>query len=146
MSRPAARGRTSAPRGRCSTADWADGLRDELGWLGSSLGPARDLDVLLEHVRGELEALGGGEELAGLVESLEREHEQARAAVVAALSEDRYFALLDRLEGAEPEARRRGERDARQALAGRVPPHAQGVREARRGVEPTTSCTLRGSR
>ncbi len=83
--------------------DWAAGLRDELGWLGSSLGPARDLDVLLEHVRSELDSLGGSEELARFVESLEREHAQARAAVVAALSEDRYFALLDRLEGAEPE-------------------------------------------
>lgn len=82
--------------------DWAAGLRDELGWLGSALGPARDLDVLFEHVREELEALGPDHGLDGFVESLEREHEEARAAVVAALSEDRYFALLDRLESVEP--------------------------------------------
>jgi CHAD domain-containing protein len=81
--------------------DWASGLRDELGWLGSTLGPARDLDVLLDHVRGELEALEG-QELSGFVESLEREHEDARRAAVAALSEDRYLALLDRLEDLDP--------------------------------------------
>jgi CHAD domain-containing protein len=82
--------------------DWAAELRDELGWLGSTLGDARDLDVLLEHVRGELEALGAGDELGGLVESLERDHENARRAAVAALSEDRYLALLDRLEELDP--------------------------------------------
>jgi CHAD domain-containing protein len=82
--------------------DWTSELRDELGWLGSTLGPARDLDVLLEHVRGELEELDGADELGGLVRSLEREHEQARRAAVAALSEDRYLLLLDRLENLEP--------------------------------------------
>jgi CHAD domain-containing protein len=83
--------------------EWASALRDELGWLGSVLGPARDLDVLVEHVREEVEALGSGHGLEGFVASLDREHEETRAAVVAALSEDRYFALLDRLEGVEPE-------------------------------------------
>jgi CHAD domain-containing protein len=82
--------------------DWASELRDELGWLGSTLGPVRDLDVLLEHVRAEVEALDGGDELNGLVEALEREHENARRAAVAALSEDRYLALLDRLEDLDP--------------------------------------------
>ena len=82
--------------------DWASKLRDELGWLGSILGPARDLDVLLEHVRGETEALEGAEDLGGLVESLEREREHARGAALAALSEDRYLKLLDRLEAPDP--------------------------------------------
>ena len=82
--------------------DWASGLRDELGWLGSTLGPARDLDVLLENVRAEIGALESGDELGGLVESLEREHEHARRAAVAALSENRYLALLDRLEELDP--------------------------------------------
>ena len=84
-------------------ADWAAELRDELGWLGSTLGPARDLDVLLEHVREEVEALGDDAAgLAGFVESLEREHAKAQRAAVAALSEDRYLALLDRLEVLDP--------------------------------------------
>ncbi|MGH3111440.1 MAG: CHAD domain-containing protein, partial [Gaiellaceae bacterium] len=82
-------------------AAWAKELRDELGWLGTELGPARDLDVLVEHVREEVEALGRAEEpLAALVASLERDHAAARKEAVAALSDERYFALLDRLEGA----------------------------------------------
>ena len=33
--------------------DWAESLRAELKWLGSSLGAVRDLDVLLERLRRE---------------------------------------------------------------------------------------------
>jgi CHAD domain-containing protein len=84
--------------------EWTQALRDELDWLGSELGAARDLDVLLEHVREEVAELGDeGEQLAGLVSALERDHEAARSAAVAVLSDARYFALLDRLEGIEPE-------------------------------------------
>ena len=83
--------------------EWTRELRDELDWLGSELGGARDLDVLLEHVREEVSALGDeGAELAGLVSALERDHAAARSAAVASLSEKRYFALLDRLQGLEP--------------------------------------------
>jgi len=83
--------------------EWSEPLREELGWLGSALGDARDLDVLLEHVRGEVAELEDDrEQLASLVSALEEEHERARAAVVEALDDDRYFALLDRLEHAEP--------------------------------------------
>jgi CHAD domain-containing protein len=82
--------------------EWMDELRVELGWLGSTLGPARDLDVLLEHLRAGVTALGNdAEPLRGLVGKLEREREEALAAVLAALSEPRYLALLDRLEEAE---------------------------------------------
>jgi CHAD domain-containing protein len=83
--------------------EWTRELRDELDWLGSELGGARDLDVLLEHVREEVSALGDeGAELAGLVSALERDHAAARSAAVASLSEKRYFALLHRLQGLEP--------------------------------------------
>jgi CHAD domain-containing protein len=78
---------------------WAEALRIELGWLGSALGPARDLDVLLEHLRED----AGGDALSELLRSLERERDEAYTAVLAALSEDRYLALLDRLGRAEPE-------------------------------------------
>jgi CHAD domain-containing protein len=92
--------------------DWAEGLRAELGWLGSALGPARDVDVLLEHLREEVEGLGDrGAPAHALLASLERERERARGAVVAALTDERYFALLDRLElAAQP--RLRDEREA----------------------------------
>ena len=82
--------------------EWASELRDELGWLGSALGPARDLDVLVDHLRDDVAELGDQGELArGLIDALEDERGEARAAAVAALSEERYFALLDRLEHAE---------------------------------------------
>jgi CHAD domain-containing protein len=83
--------------------EWTRELRDELDWLGSELGAARDLDVLLEHVREEVAELGhGGAGVGGFVSALERDHAAARAAAVTALSGPRYFALLDRLEDVEP--------------------------------------------
>ena len=82
-------------------ADWAEGLRAELGWLGSALGPARDLDVLLDRLRVDLADLGEEERLAGLLESLELERVSARAAAIEALEDERYLRLLDRLEAAE---------------------------------------------
>lgn len=78
---------------------WAESLRAELAWLGGALGPARDLDVLLEHLRHAVEALGEDAEAARpLLDDLERERQEARAAVVEALSSARYLSLLDRLE------------------------------------------------
>jgi CHAD domain-containing protein len=83
---------------------WANELRAELGWLGSALGPARDLDVLLDHLRSEVASLeGDGDVARALLITLEQEHAQARATAVEALSDERYFALLDRLEDVEPE-------------------------------------------
>jgi CHAD domain-containing protein len=80
-------------------AEWADGLRAELGWLGRSFGPARDMDVLVERMRAEVDALGqDAEAAAGLVETLEAERAHARAEGLAALSDERYFALLDQLD------------------------------------------------
>ncbi len=81
--------------------DWAEELRTELGWLGSALGPARDLDVLLEHLRADLAALGEEAPFAELVESLEGERASARKGAIAALEDERYLRLLDRLEAAE---------------------------------------------
>ena len=81
---------------------WADPLRSELGWLGSALGPARDADVLLEHMRREVDALGTRSKQArSLVRALEKERDQAREVARAAMTHTRYFALLDALEGAE---------------------------------------------
>ncbi len=47
--------------------EWSQPLRDELKWLGGELGPARDLDVLLEHLRAEAAALGEDEAAFGEV-------------------------------------------------------------------------------
>ncbi len=81
--------------------EWAEALRVELGWLGGVLGPARDLDVLLERLRAEARSLEGDGAAAGdLLDSLEAERADAYEGVVAALDSPRYTALLDRLEAA----------------------------------------------
>jgi CHAD domain-containing protein len=80
---------------------WADELRAELGWLGSALGPARDLDVLVERIGADVATLGGDADVGqGLLVQLEAERALARAAVGEALTSPRYFALLDRLDAA----------------------------------------------
>ncbi len=83
--------------------EWAEELRAELGWLGSALGPARDLDVLVERMRGQIARLGDdGTSVRGLLDGLERRRRKARVSAVVALSEERYLALLDLLENLQP--------------------------------------------
>jgi CHAD domain-containing protein len=82
-------------------AEWAEPLREELGWLGGHLGPARDLDVMLIRFREEVAALAGdADAAAGLIVTLEHERAAAYADVVETLGGERYYALLDRLEAA----------------------------------------------
>ncbi|MGZ4318896.1 MAG: CYTH and CHAD domain-containing protein [Gaiellaceae bacterium] len=82
--------------------EWSEPLRVELKWLGGALGPRRDLDVLIERLRGEIRDFEEPErEAAGqLVELLREERDQAQAAAVEALSSARYYRLLDELESA----------------------------------------------
>jgi CHAD domain-containing protein len=88
-------------------AEWAKALRAELGWLGGVLGPVRDLDVLIEHLREEAETLEPREQRAlrrifSRLESQRRSHQEV---LVEALRSDRYLTLLDRLEVAVAEPR-----------------------------------------
>jgi CHAD domain-containing protein len=88
--------------------EWAEPLRDELRWLGGELGPARDLDVLLEHLRAEAARLGEDEvSFAEVLQLLEAERAASRERLLQALRSDRYGALLDSLEAASraPHAR-----------------------------------------
>jgi CHAD domain-containing protein len=71
-------------------------LRAELAWLGGVLGPARDLDVLVERFSSELPELGVYADAArGLVTALGERRGLARAALLDVLASTRYFALLD---------------------------------------------------
>ncbi|MGZ4481071.1 MAG: CHAD domain-containing protein [Gaiellales bacterium] len=81
-------------------AEWARSLREELAWLGGALGPVRDLDVLLEHLRHEAAALEDAEREAfePLLADLEAEREAARGRMLEALRDPAYTALLERLE------------------------------------------------
>jgi inorganic triphosphatase YgiF len=74
---------------------WADGLREELTWLGSVLGDVRDLDVLLERLHGDAGDLEP--DLGPLFDKLEAERAEARARLLGALRTARYLELLDRL-------------------------------------------------
>ena len=80
-------------------AEWADGLRVELGWLGRALGPVRDLDVLLPQLRGLAADLPSQERAAAdrLLARLDGEYRSAREQMLVALSSPRYVALLERL-------------------------------------------------
>jgi CHAD domain-containing protein len=86
-------------------AEWVDGLRDELAWLGGALGPLRDDDVMLERLHSDSLALPDedGEALAKVIELVEAERESARSAALAALGDERYIALLQTIEAATRE-------------------------------------------
>jgi CHAD domain-containing protein len=78
--------------------DWAQGLREELKWLGNELAPARDLDVLLARLAPDAAELG--KPAAAIVRQLEAERRRAQKQLVAALQSPRYLALLVELERA----------------------------------------------
>jgi CHAD domain-containing protein len=82
--------------------EWSELLRSELKWLGGSLGPRRDLDVLIERLRKEIADLDPPEREAAdqLVRLLGRDRDHAQAVAVDALSSARYFRLLDEVESA----------------------------------------------
>ena len=73
-------------------------LADELQWIGEKLGAVRDLDVLLQRLRGEAEALDSDDRGAArtLLRTLERRRTSARTALLRSLASNRYFSLLDR--------------------------------------------------
>jgi CHAD domain-containing protein len=72
-------------------------LGDELKWLGRELGSVRDLDVLLEHLRPEVELLEDDRDAgAAVVAVLEEERESARRLLLDDLESQRYRDVLDR--------------------------------------------------
>jgi CHAD domain-containing protein len=101
---------------------WADQLRNELDWLGRSLGEVRDLDVLLGDLRRQVtdfpdEDRAGGEEL---LSRLAAERAAARRDLVEALSSPRYLNLLRRMDEALSKPKWAGRDVAVQAQARRA--------------------------
>ena len=78
---------------------WDAQLRDELRWLGDELGAVRDLDVLGERLRAHASMLPDEDAVTmrKLLDRLRAQRDEARAAMLSALREDRYDVLLDRL-------------------------------------------------
>ncbi len=81
---------------------WVERLREELSWLGGELGPARDLDVMLDHLHAEVATLAARDRkaLRPVLKKLESERESAQAHVLTALRSERYLGLLASLEEA----------------------------------------------
>ncbi|HEY3905999.1 MAG TPA: CYTH and CHAD domain-containing protein [Streptosporangiaceae bacterium] len=84
---------------------WRQDVRpvaDELKWLGTELGGARDAEVLFGHLRSSVEALPA-ELVLGPVNARIQGHfahvsAQAKETLTAALRSQRYFELLDQLD------------------------------------------------
>jgi CHAD domain-containing protein len=78
---------------------WRRLLNDPLRQLGQLTGPVRDLEVLIEYVRGELGGLREKERADGeaLVARLDSERASARQLLLPALDADAYHFLLTRL-------------------------------------------------
>jgi CHAD domain-containing protein len=76
-----------------------DGLRDELGWLGTALGRVRDLDMVGASVAAELGSLEGStrRESHALLRRLDADRTRAWERLHAVLDGARYARLLGRL-------------------------------------------------
>lgn len=77
--------------------EWSEQVRSELSWLAGVLGPARDLDVLIEYFQQELATLEKREAppVRRLIQKLKRDRASVQEDLVSALRTDRYLAALD---------------------------------------------------
>jgi CHAD domain-containing protein len=83
--------------GKTLVATDTDELDGRLSELGHVLGDVRDLDVLLERLRGEAAELGGedAKQAKTLLSALARERTRKRRRLLDTLSSESYLALLD---------------------------------------------------
>ncbi|HTP16305.1 MAG TPA: CYTH and CHAD domain-containing protein [Streptosporangiaceae bacterium] len=111
-------------------------LRGELKWLAAVLGQARDAEVLLGRLAGELAAipaeLASGPAAARITGHFTAALEHDRQAAVRELDGQRYLRLLDDLDVflADPPLTPLAARPANRALAGPVRRTARGLRRA----------------
>ena len=78
---------------------WAADLREQLKWLAGLFGEVRDRDVLRERLRAAVAALPADDHDGGLalLDALEQERTDARAALLVAMDEPRYVELVEAL-------------------------------------------------
>ncbi|HEY2307065.1 MAG TPA: CHAD domain-containing protein [Streptosporangiaceae bacterium] len=83
--------------------DATSGLAADLKWLGGMLGAARDGEVLNAHLRGRLSQAPVELRIGPVEARIQGHYSSVRAAarteLLAALDSERYFALLDDLDG-----------------------------------------------
>ena len=122
---------------------WVKHVRNDLKWLGSALGRARDVDVLDDQLEGAPEELHL---------QLTRERDGADEQISTVLSSDRYLLLLDRLHAAADhppfvigEDGIRGEDKAREVLPVVVGARWRALRRQVRkaGAHPSDQCLHR---
>jgi CHAD domain-containing protein len=79
--------------------EWRREIAEPLGALGEVTGPVRDLDVLLDHIRTELDTLGEPDPVGGttLVERLDDERREARKQLIDVLDDKPYRRVLGRM-------------------------------------------------
>jgi CHAD domain-containing protein len=82
-----------------SQLEGVEALQEELKWLGSSLGAVRDLDVQLDHLRGQAADFEPDEQAAveRLLTGLRQDRRRARQRMLGVLRSRRYTALLEAL-------------------------------------------------
>jgi CHAD domain-containing protein len=81
--------------------DWADGLREELAWVGGSLGATRDADVMLMRLRRRIDSSPNPDAATPLLDTLLAQRADALARLLADIRSDRYLRLLEALVGAQ---------------------------------------------
>jgi CHAD domain-containing protein len=79
--------------------EWVEPLREEVRWLGTVLGEARDADVLLARLRGRAEMTPATEApgVAEVIEAQQQRRKEAHGALLESIGTERYVVLLDRL-------------------------------------------------
>ena len=124
-------------------------LQAELKWLGQSLGPARDAEVMLERLRQHLLELPEEQRSGSLNQMIELElvasHNAGYRNVLETLQTDRYFRLLGSLEDFRdhPPAKPRAFRPARKVTAKLVNKAAKRVERSRKAVKRSADRTAR---
>jgi CHAD domain-containing protein len=78
---------------------WANGLRDELRWLGAELGSVRDAEVLRDRLRAAAATLPAVDRKAAtlVVAPLVAQVRSARRRLLSAIDTDHYFEVIDHL-------------------------------------------------
>jgi CHAD domain-containing protein len=79
--------------------EWAGEIKEEMRDLGRASNDARDLDILLGNLRGEIRRLDVRDQAAGaaLIDRLEEDRRELQQALVAALDSGGYQRVLDQL-------------------------------------------------
>jgi CHAD domain-containing protein len=125
-------------------------LRDELKWLGGTLGQARDAEVLRaelqEAVRAEPADLVLGSVAVRIDDDLSTTYQQGRRDALVALDDVRYFRLLDQLDAlvTDPPVTELGGKPALKVIPALVAKDWRRLRRLARRAEPLTADAERG--